>query len=320
MTNVSKKTLECIREVSNFSKIELTDRFDKPSFDPEKFLNNMILKSPKLVALLNKIEELDRTSYSKEKKLYKHFIFSDLKKGYGAKIIASSLLATGYSLILKKQGSKVVVDQEALNEKNEAKFAVLSSTALWDTQSNPKLTKEILNIFNKRPDNTYGENVRIIVLDSGFKEGIDLFDVRYVHVFEEQMTQADYTQAVGRALRFCGQKGLPFKNGWKIDVFNYKLYEPIKKFKILEEKKVIIEHYLKANEQLKFNNNFQEDLTNLIQESSVDNELNKNINKSVKYGFFDTVRKYIVPITFLGTFIISTAFTYRKIKQRKKSK
>ena len=36
----------------------------------------------------------------------------------------------------------------------------------------------------RRPDNVYGENIRIILMDGGYKEGIDLFDIKYVHIFE----------------------------------------------------------------------------------------------------------------------------------------
>jgi len=78
-------------------------------------------------------------------------------------------------------------------------------------------------MFNKRPDNVFGEMCRFIILDSGFKEGIDLFDVRYVHLFEPLLTEADYTQALGRATRLCGQKGLDFvpNVGWPLNVYKY---------------------------------------------------------------------------------------------------
>ena len=55
-------------------------------------------------------------------------------------------------------------------------------------------------MYNERPSNINGDNMRFIVLDSGFKEGIDLFDVKYVHIFEPQRTNADYQQAIGLSL------------------------------------------------------------------------------------------------------------------------
>jgi len=77
-------------------------------------------------------------------------------------------------------------------------------------------------------DNIHGDQIRIIVLDSGFREGIDLFDIKYVHLFEPIATLSDQKQAIGRATRFCGQKGLRFDplTGWPIHVFRYQTIVP----------------------------------------------------------------------------------------------
>ena len=137
-------------------------------------------------------------------------------------MIASAFIASGYTPIFKKEGNKITFDKDKVSSKNESKFTLLSSTALWKIPFDGNTIKKTLEIFNKRPDNIYGENVRFIILDSGFKEGIDLFDVKYCHLFEELETEADKTQAVGRELRYCGQKGLPYKN-WNLEVITYKL-------------------------------------------------------------------------------------------------
>ena len=70
--------------------------------------------------------------------------------------------------------------------------------------------------------------MRFIILDSGFKEGIDLFDVKYVHIFEPANTIADLKQVIGRATRTCGQRGLEFIEniGWPLYVYNYYLNVP----------------------------------------------------------------------------------------------
>jgi hypothetical protein len=66
------------------------------------------------------------------------------------------------------------------------------------------------------------------MLDSKFKEGIDLFDVKYVHLLEPPIATSDLKQAVGRATRFCGQRGLPFipRRGWPLEVFTYRTELP----------------------------------------------------------------------------------------------
>lgn len=217
----SARQLECVRQVSNWSKITPSNRFNKSRFDAKATDKLIPIASPKLEAMLQNIAALDAEDMVVHGKKFKHFIFSDLKMlGYGAKIISAAFIARGMRPVIKFEKSRIVLD---VPTGPGDKFAVLSSTALWESPFKHKLKKEVLDMFNKRPDNVYGETCRFIILDSGFKEGIDLFDVRYVHLFEPLMTEADFTQALGRATRLCGQKGLDFipNKGWPLDVFKY---------------------------------------------------------------------------------------------------
>jgi len=217
----NRRQLECVRQVSNWSKIGPAQRFNKSRFSIEETDKLIPIASPKLEAMLQNIEALDKNDLAISGHTFKHFIFSDIKfLGYGAKIIASGFIARGFKPILRLDKSRIVVDVPAGGSKN---FAVLSSTALWDSPFKHKLKKEVLDVYNARPDNIFGENCRFIILDSGFKEGIDLFDVKYVHLFEPLMTAADMTQALGRATRLCGQKGLEFipNRGWPLFVYKY---------------------------------------------------------------------------------------------------
>ena len=217
----NNRQLECVRQVSNWSKIVPSNRFNKSRFSIAETDKLIPIASPKLEAMLQNIEALDKNDQTVSGKTYKHFIFSDIKfLGYGAKIISAGMIARGFKPIIRHEKSRIVVDVPESEGKN---FAVLSSTALWDSPFKHKLKKEVLDVYNARPDNIYGERCRFIVLDSGFKEGIDLFDVKYVHLFEPLMTAADMTQALGRATRLCGQKGLEFvpNQGWPLHVFKY---------------------------------------------------------------------------------------------------
>ena len=225
------KQLQCIRQVSNWSKIGPESRFDKKRFSIERTDKLIPLASPKLEAMLQNIEALDANDLVVHGKKFKHFIFSDIKlMGYGSKIIAAAMMARGWKNILKQEFRKTkrgnqksylaIEVPKGVSDKN---FAVLSSTPMWEAPFSHVLKKEVLGLYNSRPDNIFGEKCRMIVLDSGFKEGIDLFDVRYVHLFEPLMTAADQTQALGRATRLCGQKGLDFvpNVGWPLHVFKY---------------------------------------------------------------------------------------------------
>lgn len=287
------KSLACARQVINYSSISQTDRFDKKSFNGPKLLAGLSINSPKMLVLLENIQRLDSQDYYRDKKLYKHFIYSSVQNGYGSKIIASVMVAAGYNLILEPKGSRVIINENKLVEKDEGKLALLSSTSIWNTPSNPKLVKEILKVFNSRPENTNGELVRFIIADSGFKEGVDLFDVKYVHIFEDQLTQADITQSWGRALRYCGQKGLEFKKnkGWNVEIFNYSLFFKIP-MTFIDKKENVLNYIQKENKDLLFRSNFEKSLVEILKESSVDYDLNKNTH--IRNSNFSTTTKIVI--------------------------
>jgi len=300
----------CIRQKSNWSKIKKEHKLDNGFFDSDVFLNDVKNASPKLDALLKKIDSLDKKDEKNHGKKFKHFIFSDLKSGgHGAKMLAAALIATGWTLgykskvkgapdsksaslshsssesgypVLnlqegpvkykavkgspnffdisskggapKKEKEKEKEKEKNYNQENDEdddknavkwgpiqmledsellksrgyNFYLLSSVAVFDKPISVKVKKEILSKFNSRPDNIHGDLARIIIMDSGFKEGIDLFDIKYIHIFEPSVNAADQKQVIGRGTRTCGQKGLEFSptKGWPLHVFVYDLEIP----------------------------------------------------------------------------------------------
>ena len=259
-SKVTKKTrakiFRCMRKIANFSKIANYHKFDKSVFDPVQYNKDIIDASPKMLQLLNNLVALDSQDKKNHGKLFKHFIFSDVKDGgAGAKIIASALEANGYANIISAKkipsqlAKKLYLNIENSNYNN---FALLSSNTIYGTTFNEKIKKELLKTYNERPNNIHGKNIRIIILDSGFKEGIDLFDVKYVHIFEPSLTIADLKQTIGRATRTCGQKGLEFQDniGWPLYVYNYYLTVPELMSNTLYTSKFMMENYIKsANEK-----------------------------------------------------------------------
>ena len=293
--NILHFDANCVRKKSNISKSSNVYKFDNPEFKPDILLNDMKTNSPKLLALLNKIEELDKSDFKKHGKLFKHFIFSDLKSNSaGVKLIASAMLAKGFHLGYKsdpvdensnskKKFKKIefLTDNELKNTTAKNKnFYLLTSVGLYDQNITVAMKKHILNTFNQRPDNINGELVRFIVMDSGFKEGIDLFDVKYIHIFEPSIVNSDQKQVIGRGTRTCGQKGLEFQpnRGWPLHVYIYDLSIPEKLQGSMMDTKTTIELYLKAM-NLDFRlMNFSYDLEKTSVLGSVDYDLNKNIH------------------------------------------
>jgi hypothetical protein len=293
----------CVRQKTNFGASPNSGEFNlidtKPSRFNDKLTLDVIKKnvleyypsfSPKMVDLLDNIKKLDESDEKKYGKKFKHFIFTDIRSNqYGARMIGSILLANDFTLgyssdinegKLKYEKIKLKSDDE-LKETKYENFYILNTAGLYDQPFTRIMKKNILDKFNSRPDNIHGELIRFIVMDSGYKEGIDLFDIKYVHIFEPQQTLADLKQVIGRGTRLCGQKGLNFdaKKGWPLDVFIYdlKIEENVKP--LFLNSNTAFELYLKTLNYDISLYNFQIALQEFVAETAVDSKLNANINK-----------------------------------------
>jgi len=169
---------------------------------------------------------------------------------------------------------------DVLKKHRQNNFYMLSSVAVYDQPISVAMKKSVLQTFNSRPDNIYGDLARIIILDSGFKEGIDLFDIKYIHIFEPSVVGADQKQVIGRGTRTCGQKGLDFHptRGWPLYVFVYDLELPEAIRSQFLDTKTAFDLYIKAmNLDIRLFH-FSHDLEKTTIVGSVDYELNKNVH------------------------------------------
>uniref|UniRef100_A0A6C0CFN4 Helicase/UvrB N-terminal domain-containing protein n=1 Tax=viral metagenome TaxID=1070528 RepID=A0A6C0CFN4_9ZZZZ len=280
----TNKRAECIRNRTNFTVPKSYHLVDKKDFNPD-MLNLYIDNdaSPKLKLLLDKIKLLDEQDMRLSGKLHKHLIFTDVNRStYGAKILASALTASGMNLVYHPQGRGFsMLDDSELRKTKNNNYAALLSKSFFERPVNTKIRKTVLDKFNSRPDNTYGELIRFIILDQGFKEGIDLFDVKYVHLFEPLAVNADEKQAIGRATRFCGQKGLEFhpRYGWPLYVFKYDVVIPKELKQKYMDSETLFELYIKNSNLDMRKIIFANELEKATIGASVDKELNKAIHQ-----------------------------------------
>jgi hypothetical protein len=270
----------CIRRTANWTTITKEHKFDKASFDPEVVLKDLPKSSPKLQALLNNIHEIDERDMKTHGQKFKHFIFSEVKQGgYGVKIITAALIASGFNLAYDNK-LKLSSDEELLKTKGE-NFLLLCSTDLYSIPISVRKKKEILDKYNQRPANSLGDLARLILLDSGYKEGVDLFDVKYVHIFEPLTSKADLKQAIGRATRLCGQKGLPFdeKRGWPLRVYLYDVALPADLKEKYLDSDTLFKLYLKSNNIDLNMMEFTDELEKYTIIGAIDYELTKNVHR-----------------------------------------
>jgi superfamily II DNA or RNA helicase len=170
----------------------------------------------KIATIMKNIKMLDRNDFDKTGKHFKHVIYTDFKKV--AVRIKKALLEN--DMLCAYTDSQRMLDKTSTKEK----FGYLVSGTVAKSQPLRVSTKKrLLEAFNDRPYNTNGKHIRFMILDGSYKEGIDLFDVKYVHVVEPPLSKSDLKQVIGRSTRFCGQRGLDFEvnKGWALNVFIY---------------------------------------------------------------------------------------------------
>ena len=288
------KTAQCIRRGATTFRVARKFMPDSPKFAATEFFPEM---SGKITALIEKIKNLDAIDMRDHGTKFKHFIFTDIRESaYGAKAVAGFLMSAEFELrmgvrdkYVKKKGVLVKTRKGELHFVKKAPveggcngFALLQSFPLWKNPVSVEVKKEILKTYNSRPDNINGELLRIIILDSKYKEGIDLFDVKYVHLLEPAIATSDLKQAIGRATRYCGQRGLHFvpRRGWPLQVYVYNTEIPNRNpFKFGTGQKIDAHELMLEKSGLDLALlNLTKELTVLAIASAVDYDLNYKIN------------------------------------------
>jgi len=210
-------------------------------------------RSPKLAALVDAIKERDEHDLKTTGHLFKHVIYTDVKDAYfGVKLLTSVFLAEDFHIAKfsrpksgsgqrKQKWSVVPPNLRGDAKKMQKSFLALSSggmsgPAFFEKDSvgygpNSALSADDKNLikdaafkaFNKRSKlsdgspgpNVYGQDVRFLLMDQGFKEGVDIFEAKYMWIMEPPASQASLTQAVGRVMRLCGAQAMPYSE-WKV--------------------------------------------------------------------------------------------------------
>jgi hypothetical protein len=266
MSNKFNEAL-CIRNTGTWAKIKPEHKFDSLKFNKETILNDLPILSPKIYEMIKKINELDEKDMANDNKYYKHIIYSDISGVYGAKMVASSLIANNFTLVYS---NKFALKQDIV-DKNKT-FGLLTTSTVYQKPLTTGLKKKMMVYMNERPSNINGENMRIIILDSGYKEGLDVFDVKYMHILEPLVTKAEHTQVVGRGTRYCGQSGLPFipNVGWTLNIYRYNLK--------YDNDVTIHDLYLKHSGKNISAFNFTVDIDAIMIASAVDTPLTENLH------------------------------------------
>ena len=215
-TKISSTFRVFSREFSNFVFPPDVERpFPKSLLKNDESMNSKSYQ--KKIDLSLKILWNNKNEYLTEKALEKYSpkmlkILQNIKKSKGSILIYSdfrSLEGIGiFSLILQNNGYSLYGFKD-----NKSKFAIWSGTEDQDYR------KKMLKTFNSSK-NKNGDLIKIIMITSAGAEGLDLKNVRQVHIMEPYWNEVRTEQVIGRAVRVNSHKLLDKKDR-DVTVFRY---------------------------------------------------------------------------------------------------
>jgi len=113
---------------------------------------------------------------------------------YGVLPMALALEEMGYG----RFGSENLIQ----NRKHKFKYSIICG----NKELSPNINGDISALTN---DNTNGERIKVVIISQTGTEGIDLKNIRQVHILEPWYNMNRIEQVIGRARRNCSHKELP---------------------------------------------------------------------------------------------------------------
>jgi superfamily II DNA or RNA helicase len=171
------------------------------------------------------------------------------------------------------------------NNKGEDYFRYVEFTGIIDKDQRKKNLIE----FNDK-ENKDGSKIRIILISAAGTEGINLMNVKQVHVMEPYWNEVRIIQLIGRAVRMCSHKNFPVEERF-VDIYRYHATKANKDettderiYKLAQQKHTLIDSFLQT-----------------VREVAVDCELFKNENmiekkyECFKFNESSLFNKFIAP-------------------------
>ena len=199
--------------------------------------------SPKFLKMLQNISSPENKGL--------HLIYSQFRSLEGIGMFSLVLNANGFAQFkIKKEGENWVIDI-APEDEDKPTYALYTGTEDADEKeifrnifnsdfsSTPENIKQYLERKKKTKSlsNMYGEFVRVFMITASGSEGINLRNVRFVHIMEPYWNGVRVEQVIGRAQRICSHEDLP-EDEKTVQVFEYlSVFSTVQKEKLNKELK-----------------------------------------------------------------------------------
>jgi hypothetical protein len=266
---------------------------DDPNSGLEKF-------SPKMTAILRKIEDLDTYSTSPAHFYGPHLVYSQFITMEGLGILGMAMEANGYVPIeLEGPIEDIGFSKRTIESLSKGPEAKERRFMFFTSNSSPREREVLLNIFNGRFDklpekiksilqtyygqtgNLHGEIACVFGLGAAGAEGISLRNVRSVHIMEPYWNAVRTEQVKGRAIRICSHMQLPLEQR-DVSVYTYctvfqgKIDESLK----ISDGGLTSDQYI--NEIAKKKTAINQGILTIMKETAVDCTLNQMENQDTQ--------------------------------------
>ena len=221
-----QKNLDTLTDKSYNERID--DALRELNTDAGNYFTKEALEtySPKFLEIVNNLTKLDDSDKGSETPYYykgSHLVYSQFRtiEGIGIlKLILDYHNYTQFKIIKNSAGEWNVNIAET--DRSKPTYILYTGT---ETAEEKEILREVFNgnwdnipvgirdyvssISTTYPKNTMGEIIRVFMITSSGAEGIDLKNVRWVHITEPYWHPVRINQVIGRALRICSHKDLP---------------------------------------------------------------------------------------------------------------
>lgn len=245
-------------ELKNYLKA-VDIAMQKLTANADKYLKeDLAIYSPKMKAIMD--------NSAKMKGLV--FVYSNFRSLEGIEIFSKVLETNGY--------------KQFTGEKKEGNYY-----ALYTGREDAELRSAALRVFNDA-ENKYGKYIKYILVTSAGAEGLDLKNIRQVHILEPYWNETKIKQIIGRAVRRNSHIDLPEKER-NVQVYRYFAVIPdSEKPKLKEKDRESTDEFI--FELAKKKAMITEEMLECAKESSVDCLLNYADNEPTLkcYDFAET--------------------------------
>ena len=183
-----------------------------------------------------------------------------------------------YSQFVSLEGIGVlsrVMELNKWNNFNSSKTTGENTFAIFSGDTSDNMRKEILSVYNL-PENKNGDLIRVLLATATAAEGINLKNVRQVHIVEPYWHANRLDQVIGRAIRTGSHKDLPKKDR-EVQTFIYLSVAP-KNVNMMDSlnERLTTDQYLffKAEKRKKMLNEF----LGAMKEMAIDCQINSEHN------------------------------------------